>query len=95
MFLLGENWYQILIQGGSKIPESPPNAVGSCGTDSPGWMDDQHPTVVGQTKSVKYCFQSAFFGYCLLGKVTNCGGSFSYYLPETKDGTARSRYCFE
>ena len=95
MFLLGENWYQIDIQGGSKIPELPPN-FGSCGTDYPGWMSDQHPTVVGQTKSVKFCIKS--FRNCeisLFGKVTNCGGSFSYYLPETKPGTSKSRYCVE
>jgi hypothetical protein len=66
---------------------------GKCGSRATGWLNGQHPTAIGQSQDVEFCFH---FGTntctnTAQGKVTNCGNFFVYNLPDTPDCSLR--YC--
>ena len=90
----GPGWYKFVDPAGTKIATSPPKWK-HCGTSATGWMDDSHPTEVGQTKTVRFCFNffdSVTCKWNSTGEVTKCGeGEFVYKLPTVP--ICHSRYC--
>ena len=85
----GSGWYKFASPAGTKIATSaPPHHT--CGTSATGWMAQLHPTEVGQTKTVQFCFNwagnSCFWK--TTGEVTKCGDkNFVYKLPEPPNCT--------
>ena len=64
------------------MPESSPG-TDKCSTRATGWMNGVHPTEIGFSKDVEFCFH--WSGECwktAQGKVTNCGNFFVYFLPD-------------
>ena len=88
----GPSWYKFAYPAGTKIATKPPPKM-TCGTHATGWMTTAHPTEIGQTKSVKFCFNwSSTCWRTSYGEVTKCGeGDFVYRLPDVAQCT--SRYC--
>ena len=89
----GPNWYKFANPAGTKMATSAPR-FNRCGAYRTGYMVDQHPTEVGQTKQVKFCFswKGTSCGRSTQGEVTKCGeGNFVYKLPNAPICTAR--YC--
>ena len=93
----GPGWYKFADPAGTKIATSAPPS-NRCGTRRGGYMVEPHPTQVGQTKKVKFCFNyhgnSCFEN--TLGEVTKCGeGDFVYKLPNSPfvRGNYYFRYC--
>ena len=89
----GPSWYKFVYPAGTKMATKPP-PVRTCGTRATGWMTTEHPSEIGQTKSVIYCciwngnkcWRKSF------GEVTKCGEEdFVYRLPNVAQCTAR--YC--
>ena len=65
-----------------------------CGTLHAGWMTQPHPTEVGQTKTVQFCFKTRTNSchWKTTGKVTKCGeNNFVYKLAEVQ--SSYLRYC--
>jgi hypothetical protein len=89
----GPSWYKFAYPAGTKIATKPPPKA-TCGTHATGWMNATHPTEIGQTKSVKLCFNwRSTCWKTSYGEVTKCGeGDFVYRLPDVPPYT-RSRYC--
>ena len=89
----GPGWYKFAYPAGTKMTTKPP-PVKTCGTEATGWMTTEPPSEIGQTKSVKFCF-NWWGNKCWkksYGAVTKCGeGDFVYRLPEVAQCT--SRYC--
>ena len=89
----GPGWYKFANPAGTKMATKPP-PVFRCGTGATGWMTTEPPSEIGQTKSVKHCFNWAG-NSCqmnLLGEVTKCGeGDFVYKLPDAP--ACHLRYC--
>ena len=55
-----------------------------CGTDSPGWLSETHPTVADGVVQRHVCFAS-FLGCCFMRKVIrvrNCGAFYVYKLDQ-------------
>ena len=82
-------WKRFADSIGGKMAENCPK-TSACGTNFPGWVKDgAHPTIVGQTTTVKICFLARISGCCPDGKmqvsaeVTNCGFYYVYNLPRT------------
>ena len=48
----GPGWYRFARNVGSKIPEHTAKGI-HCGTHASGWLQDKHPTVIGETKSAR------------------------------------------
>jgi len=91
---LGEGWYRILGDAGTKIPEQ---KVGrsNCGTQRTGWMNGDHPTQIFQTDAVDFCFESknSDCNWMVTGQVTNCGPFYVYFLLDAPE--CNLRYCSE
>ena len=88
---VGEGWYRFQEPAGTIMPEKPP-VVGYCGTAAPGWLNGTHPNSLGDSIEAKFCFN--FKEVCItqtIGKVTNCGNFFVYFLPEAPG--CYNRYC--
>jgi hypothetical protein len=90
----GPGWYKFANPAGTKMATTAP-PFNRCGAYRTGYMVDEHPTEVGQTKQVKFCFSWGGKNSCgksTLGEVTKCGeGNFVYKLPNAPICTAR--YC--
>ena len=92
---VGAGWYRMMAGTNTKIPVSPPGTW-YCGTYTTGWLKGSHPSVAGQTRVVKFCFdyRGRTFTDChwsTQGKVTHCGEYFVYYLENTSK--CPLRYC--
>ena len=89
----GPGWYKFSNPAGTQIANSLVPMY-RCGTARTGYMVDSHPTEVGQTKNVKFCWVLAQ-NPCYWdgkGEVTKCGeGDFVYKLPDSRPYNAR--YC--
>jgi hypothetical protein len=91
----GEGWYKFAYPAGTKMSTTP-TPVNSCSTTRGGYMVESHPTQVGQTKNVKFCFNWSTVNHSCywpkFGEVKKCGeGDFVYKLPNT--GSCSARYC--
>lgn len=67
------------------LPEVPPTGgVSACGTNFPGWLNGNHPSVRDGIVSRTVCFSTSSTSNCGASGtafVTNCGGFFVYQLP--------------
>jgi hypothetical protein len=95
----GPGWYKFANPAGTRMAtyKSPP-PPNRCGTNATGFMNDSHPTKVGETKKVKFCFNWNIVGngntcqWHKYGQVTKCGEEdFVYYLEDVPNCT--NRYC--
>ena len=87
---VGPAWYR-MPAGTPRIPESSPG-LWHCGTGTTGWLSGVHPTTPGASSDVKYCFPWGVNDCSSsIGKVTNCGNFFVYYLENAPYCDAR--YC--
>ena len=70
----GPGWYKFANPAGTKMATEPP-PVNTCGTHVTGWMTTEPPSEIGQTKSVKFCFNWAGNSckWNIFGEVTKCG----------------------
>ena len=77
---------------GTKIPENPvPNE--HCHTHTTGWLNGEHPTVVGETVDREVCFH-LYGDTCWRHteiQIKHCGDFFLYYLWNTPG--CNLRYC--
>lgn len=89
---LNPGWYRFQGAAGDRIldkcvPE------GRCGTDAPGWLQGNHPTVAEGVVTGKVCYH--FKGNCCLWSnnisVKNCGEYFVYQLRQLPG--CNLRYC--
>ena len=89
---LNPGWYRFQGAAGDRIldkcvPE------GRCGTDAPGWLQGNHPTVAEGVVTGKVCYH--FKDNCCLWSnnisVKNCGEYFVYQLRESPG--CKLRYC--
>ena len=84
--------HRITGQAGTKIPEHPVDSE-HCHTHTTGWLNGEHPTVVGETVVREVCF-NLFGDSCWRHteiQVKHCGGFFLYYLGTTPG--CNLRYC--
>jgi hypothetical protein len=92
------NWYRFVEPAGTRMPERPPGEY-HCGTHAPGWLEGTHPTILGETRDIRVCFQWSG-STCLWSstvRVTYCGGYddfYVYYLPTLPFG-CNGTYCAE
>ena len=92
-------WYRMMSPAGTKMPEV---AVPfkKCGTWGTGWLNGNHPNLLGGTVDRTVCFnQNGYYGSTCQSsrsvKVKNCGGYFLYYLPKSPTSNYCTRYCAE
>ena len=80
----GRGWYRFAKNVGSRIPEYTVKGF-HCGTYASGWLQGDHPSIVGETKTEKVCFNEKTYGICYSSatiKIRHCGSYFVYYLPD-------------
>jgi cysteine-rich repeat protein len=90
----GDSWYRLTGGAGSQMPTTPPE-IYACGTDSPGWLNGEHPQVLDGAVDRQVCFHGKG-DTCFLDvtiKVRNCGEYYVYKLPDPPDSCLR--YCGE
>ena len=91
----GPGWYRFAKNVGNRIPEHTVKGH-HCNTGASGWLQGNHPTTVGMTKTAKVCFNNGYAGICRWSttiKIRNCGSYFIYNLPDTPG--CQSGYCAE
>ena len=90
----GPSWYRIMGQAGTKIPENPVDSE-HCHTHTTGWLNGEHPTIVGETIVSEVCFnlQGDKCWRSSEIQIKHCGGYFLYYLKNTPG--CNLRYCSE
>ena len=93
----GSSWYRFLPPAGTKLSQTPPGR-GHCATYSTGWTNSSLPVRAGDIADITLCFDlSKNNGVeydcenMSMGKVSNCGDYFVYYLPNVPNCV--SRYC--
>lgn len=88
----GLGWYRLMGAAGTRLPVTPPNDH-SCGTEAPGWMLAEHPTVIDGVVLRTICFSWAQVTCHWESpiEVVNCGDFYLYRLLNTK--TCSLRYC--
>lgn len=82
-------WFRFEGEAGTKMPTSCPDAK-RCNTQSPGWLEGDHPVEINQTTSKRVCFRHPssrlYPGECCTWhiniKVINCGSYYVYYLRD-------------
>ena len=64
-----------------------------CSTNAPGWLDGNHPTLIGETIDARVCFVSPSDSCSKETQIQirNCYSYYLYYLVETPICSAR--YC--
>lgn len=84
------HWYRLT---GKQIVQSCPPS-GSCGTQSPGWINGQYPSKEAGIKSMDLCYRSG--ANCCASKVTvsvrQCHG---YYIFKFDNFPSVGRFCSE
>lgn len=89
---LAHNWYRITGAAGSQIPTFIPERK-HCGTDAPGWMSGDQPTVADGAVDRQVCYHgpddSCQYNNFILAR--NCTGFYIYLLP--KPPRCNLRYC--
>ena len=87
---LGPAWFRFFGDAGTKMPTTCIPAA-QCGTDAPGWLNGQHPTVAdGQvTRQVCFTYHDNCCRWSTNIQVRNCGDFFVYFL----DGTSPQHPC--
>jgi hypothetical protein len=88
----GPNWYRFMNGAGDRMPEFPP-VPHSCGTEAPGWLNGDHPTVGEGVVPRTVCFAWGL-DTCQWEadiEVVNCGDYYLYNLVNTQ--TCALRYC--
>ena len=89
-------WYRFTGEAGTQMPEIPPEE-NSCGTDSPGWLNDTHPEVEDGAVNKQVCFRGRT-NVCRRSrtiKIRNCGKFYVYNFLATlaSERPTRFRYC--
>ena len=78
---IAEGWYRFVGAAGDRIPESAPEEL-HCGTQAPGWLNGEHPTVSEGNVQRQVCYH--WSGNECRWKndieITNCGDFFVYKL---------------
>ena len=89
---LAHNWYRITGAAGSQIPIFSVKRK-HCGTDAPGWMIGDQPTVADGAVDRQVCYHgpddSCQYNNFILAR--NCTGFYIYLLP--KPPRCNLRYC--
>jgi cysteine-rich repeat protein len=88
----GLGWYRLMGAAGTRLPVEPPDD-NSCGTEAPGWMLGNHPSILDGVAPRTSCFAWAE-NICEWEspiEVVNCGEFYLYRLLNTK--TCSLRYC--
>lgn len=88
-----KGWYRFTSFNGTKMPEESVESY-HCGTHSPVWLKDQHPTEINENVARTACISN--FGntcrYSITINVTKCPGDyFVYFLKPTS--FCASAYC--
>lgn len=88
----GLGWYRLMGAAGTRLPVVPPSEH-SCGTQAPGWMLDEHPSVLDGVVLRMTCFAWAnnICQWKSAIEVVNCGDFYLYRLLNTT--TCALRYC--
>ena len=89
---LADNWYRITGAAGSQIPIFSVERK-HCGTDAPGWMIGDQPTVAEGAVARKVCYHGPDYRcqYSNFILARNCTGFYIYLLP--KPPRCNLRYC--
>lgn len=89
---LADNWYRITGAAGSQIPIFSVERK-HCGTDAPGWMIGDQPTVAEGAVARKVCYHGPDYRcqYSNFIMARNCTGFYIYLLP--KPPRCNLRYC--
>jgi hypothetical protein len=84
-------WVRFSGSAGTRLSSTPYNAY-RCGGYYTSYLNDSHPTGVGQSKSATVCYN--YYGNCYWQSsimITNCGEYFVYYLSAPP--SCNMRYC--
>ena len=89
---LAHNWYGITGAAGSQIPIFSVERK-HCGTDAPGWMIGDQPTVAEGAVARKVCYHGPDYScqYSNFILARNCTSFYIYLLP--KPPRCNLRYC--
>ena len=89
---LADNWYRITGAAGSQIPIFSVERR-HCGTDAPGWMIGEQPTMAEGAVARKVCYHGPDYScqYSNFILARNCTGFYIYLLP--KPPRCNLRYC--
>ena len=89
---LAHNWYRITGAAGSQIPIFSVERK-HCGTDAPGWMIGDQPTVADGAVARQVCYRGPDYTcqYNNFILARNCTGFYIYLLP--KPPRCNLRYC--
>ena len=85
-------WYRFEGAAGVRIPNTP-QAKFACGTDAPGWMMGDYPTVEDGAVDRTVCFAwtNDDCTWTVPIKVLNCGTTYVFQLPNVPQ--CALRYC--
>ena len=88
----GTGWYRVQEPAGSRIPDTP-TEENHCGSHISGWIQGNHPSLVGEEKNAKVCFsyQNKDCRWSGSVKILHCDSYFLYYLTETP--VCHASYC--
>ena len=96
---LTDGWYRYERRGTVQrmLDTCPLGTPYICGTDWPGWLQGEHPRVIGKEVQRTVCFH--YNGNCCFDrvniKVINCQSYYVYYLTPFSYPTCNRVYCFE
>ena len=90
--VLTPGWYRFQGDAGNQMATTCVD-INHCGTNAPGWMKGDHPTVAQGASNVQVCFHWAenCCHWYLNIRVRNCSGYYVYELK--KPPRCRLRYC--
>ena len=86
-------WYRFTGEAGTQMADSCVNMY-HCGTESPGWLNGNHPDLTDGAVKRQVCF-SSFDNCCYHSNeitVQHCGGFYVYKL-ERQSSHCNLRYC--
>ena len=90
---VGTGYYRVVPPAGNFIADYS-NGVQRCGTNTVGYLMDQHPQEAGREINASVCFKGTSNGGCdrtIDVKITNCIDFYVYYLIDVF--LCSSRYC--
>ncbi|XP_031566997.1 uncharacterized protein LOC116301965 isoform X2 [Actinia tenebrosa] len=92
--LVRRRWYRLKSEAGTRIVTSCP-APGSCGAQSPGWLNGQYPSLETGIKKMEICYRSG--SNCCANKATvyvrQCYGYPVFMLDDVPDISLGNRVC--